>query len=70
MHETHKAQAEAEGVKRNALMPFKGNDGIEPVVLYFMSKKTEIANVRLALVCKKNGLDAEALSERIKELYV
>jgi len=66
----HLMQAEAEKVKRAALMPYKGNDGIEPVVLYFMSKKTEIANVRLALVCKKNGLDAQTLSERVKELYV
>lgn len=46
------------------------NDGIEPLIAYFLAKKTEISNVRLILVGLKAGLTPSVISERLKESYV
>ena len=47
-------------------MPF----GYEPLVGYLWAKEIEIKNIRLVLVGKINRLPAEAIRERIRDVYI
>lgn len=60
----------AEEYKRQTLVVGKNNFTVEPVICYFMSKLTEIDNIRTVLICVKNGVDKEKVKEKVKELYV
>ncbi len=60
----------AEDYKRQTLVAGKNNFTVEPVICYFMSKLTEIDNIRTILICVKNGVDKETVKEKVKELYV
>jgi len=53
-------------LKRGKWMPF----GLEPLVGYLWAKEIEIKNIRLILVGKINKLPAEAIRERIRDVYV
>ncbi|MEG1711105.1 MAG: hypothetical protein RR316_04800, partial [Clostridia bacterium] len=63
-------QKEAFLLKRNVLLPYIYNDGLEPLIIYYLNKKVEISNVRLTLICKKGGILPSVITERLKELYV
>lgn len=57
--------------KKNLLAPMRNNnDGIEPLVAYFLAKQAETENVRLILVCLKNGAQKEEITKRLRESYV
>ncbi|MFO7637196.1 MAG: V-type ATPase subunit [Clostridia bacterium] len=43
--------------------------GIEPVIGYMMGKETEIGNVRIIMVGKINGIDRDAIRERLRLGY-
>lgn len=53
-------------LKEGKLVPF----GIEPLVGYLWAKEIEAKNIRIALVGKINKLPAEAIRERIRDVYV
>ncbi len=58
-------------IKKKILTPYKNDmETVYPLVNYFMSKKTEIENLRWILVGVKNGVKEEVIKSRIKELYV
>jgi V/A-type H+-transporting ATPase subunit C len=42
---------------------------IEPLIYYYLSKKTEIENIRLILTCKKNKVDKKMIYQRLRENY-
>ncbi len=44
--------------------------GISPLVAYYFACDSEIKTVRIILSCKKNGIDNDAIRERVRELYV
>ncbi len=44
--------------------------GLEPLVGYLWAKEIEIKNIRLVLVGKINKLPAEAIRERIRDVYI
>lgn len=44
--------------------------GVEPILAYYLAKENEIRNLRILLVCKKNGTSVETITERMRELYV
>lgn len=44
--------------------------GLNPVVAYYYAKNTETKNVRIILSSKESGVPKEAISERVRELYV
>lgn len=44
--------------------------GLEPLVGYLWAKEIEIKNIRLILVGKINKLPAEAIRERIRDVYI
>ncbi len=44
--------------------------GVEPLVGYLWAKEIEIKNIRIVLVGKINGLPAESIRERIRNVYV
>lgn len=44
--------------------------GIEPLVGYIWAKEIEIKNIRIVMVGKINKLPAEAIRERIRDVYV
>lgn len=41
-----------------------------PAAAYFLARQNEIAMVRIILSAKRNGLDVEAVQERLREMYV
>jgi V/A-type H+/Na+-transporting ATPase subunit C len=53
-------------LKQGKWMPF----GFEPLVGYLWAKEIEIKNIRLVLVGKINRLPAEAIRERIRNVYI
>lgn len=53
-------------LKQGKWMPF----GFEPLVGYLWAKEIEIKNIRLVLVGKINRLPAEAIRERIRDVYI
>lgn len=53
-------------LKQAKWMPF----GYEPLVGYLWAKEIEIKNIRLVLVGKINRLPAEAIRERIRDVYI
>ena len=58
-------------IKKKILTPYKNDmETVYPLVNYFMSKKTEIENLRWILVCVKNNVKEDVIKSRIKELYV
>ena len=67
----YKAEAEIYRIKREVIIRGKDDlDTIVPLAAYFLTKKNEIANLRLILVCKKGGIDNAVIRERLKEGYV
>ncbi len=60
----------AADMKRQPLADNKNNFTVEPVICYYLSKITEIDNIRMILICVKNRVDKEYVKDRIKELYV
>lgn len=44
--------------------------GIDPVAAYYLSKETEIRNIRIILICKNCGASKETITERMRALYV
>lgn len=44
--------------------------GIDPLVAYFFAKQAEIKSVRIIISCKQIELPAEAIRERVREIYV
>lgn len=44
--------------------------GIDPLVAYFFAKQAEIKSVRIIISCKQIKLPAEAIRERVREIYV
>lgn len=71
----HKPLVNAElaclNTKKQILTPYKNDmESVFPLVNYFMSKKTEIENIRWILVGVKNKVEEEIIKTRIKELYV
>ncbi len=44
--------------------------GIAPLIAYYFAVDAEVKTVRIILSCKKNGIDAESIRERVRELYV
>lgn len=56
---------------KNILKPYNlNNDKITPLINYYLSKTTEIDNLRMILMCLKNKIDSTTIKQRIKELYV
>ncbi|MGM0688570.1 MAG: V-type ATP synthase subunit C [Bacillota bacterium] len=53
-------------LKKGKWTPF----GLEPLVGYLWAKEIEIKNIRLILVGKINKLPAEAIRERIRDVYI
>ncbi len=53
-------------LKQGKWVPF----GIEPLVGYLWAKEIEIKNIRIVLVGKINKLPAEAIRERIRDVYI
>jgi V/A-type H+-transporting ATPase subunit C len=53
-------------LKQGKWMPF----GFEALVGYLWAKEIEIKNIRLVLVGKINRLPAEAIRERIRNVYI
>ncbi|MGM0651178.1 MAG: V-type ATP synthase subunit C [Bacillota bacterium] len=53
-------------LKRSKWTPF----GLDPLVGYLWAKEIEIKNIRLVLVGKINQLPAEAIRERIRDVYI
>ena len=67
----YKAEAEIYRIKREVIIRGKDDlDTIVPLAAYFLTKKNEIANLRLILVCKKGGIDNAVIRERLKAGYV
>lgn len=44
--------------------------GADPVTAYYYAKKAETDNVRIILSAKAGGVPAEAISERVRDMYV
>lgn len=44
--------------------------GLAPLAAYFVARDTEIKNVRILLSCKRLGMPAEQIRERMRESYV
>ncbi len=44
--------------------------GLEPVIAYLLAKENEIRNLRIILTGKINRLPAEAIRERLRDVYV
>lgn len=44
--------------------------GLAPLVAYYIARDTEIKNIRILLSCKRLGLPAEQIRERLREAYV
>lgn len=44
--------------------------GIAPLIAYYFAVDAEVKTVRIVLSCKKNGIDAESIRERVRLLYV
>ncbi len=42
----------------------------EPIIAYVFAKENEAKILRMVLSCKKNGIDAEVIKERVRETYV
>ncbi len=53
-------------LKQGKWTPF----GVEPLIGYLWAKEIEIKNIRLVLVGKINKLPAEAIRERIRDVYI
>jgi V/A-type H+/Na+-transporting ATPase subunit C len=53
-------------LKKGKWKPF----GLEPLVGYLWAKEIEIKNIRLVLVGKINKLPAEAIRERLRDVYI
>ncbi len=53
-------------LKQGKWIPF----GLEPLVGYLWAKEIEIKNIRIVLVGKINKLPAEAIRERIRDVYI
>lgn len=60
----------AEEMKRQTLLVGKENFTAEPVICYFLSKTTEIDNIRTIMICLKNNVSKQYLKQAVKELYV
>lgn len=61
----------ASNAKRNMVIAYKYHDlTIEPLINYYLSKKTEIDNLRLVLVSVKSNIQKETVKSLIRELYV
>jgi V/A-type H+-transporting ATPase subunit C len=57
--------------KRDILIEHKNDtDGIVPLVVYLLAKRTEIENLRLVLICLKNKTAQDKIITRLRELYV
>lgn len=57
--------------KQKLFTPHKNEiETVMPILCYFMSKRTEIGNLRLILVCLKNKVEAGQIKNKLKELYV
>lgn len=66
-----KSQAYAADYKKKIIARAKDNiEGIEPLVYYYLGKSTETENIRLILVCLKNGVDKQQIVKRLRESYV
>lgn len=66
-----KSEALALNCKKNLIAPDRhNNDGIEPLVNYYLAKQTEAENIRLILVCLKNCVRKEEIEKRLRESYV
>lgn len=59
-----------ENLKRQALSAGKDSFSAEPVICYFLSKTTEIDNIRTVMICIKNNIDKGYLKQTLKELYI
>lgn len=60
----------ADNYIKDILKPYNlHNDKITPLINYYFSKKIEIDNVRLILMCLKNNVESSVITERLKELY-
>lgn len=44
--------------------------GLAPLVSYYVARDSEIKNIRILLSCKRLGLPAEQIRERMREAYV
>ncbi|NLK86349.1 MAG: V-type ATP synthase subunit C [Clostridiaceae bacterium] len=44
--------------------------GVEPLIAYLFAKEAEIRNVRMIMTGKINGLPADMIRERLREVYV
>ncbi|MDR2687307.1 MAG: V-type ATPase subunit [Oscillospiraceae bacterium] len=44
--------------------------GVEPVAAYWLAREAEVKNVRIAMACRRNGVPAEEIRERVRLLYV
>lgn len=44
--------------------------GLAPLVAYYVARDSEIKNIRILLSCKRLGLPAEQIRERMREAYV
>ncbi len=65
------AEIMSANMKKNIITPHKNEmESVTPLIAYFLSKKTEIDNIRWILVCKKNKVDETTIKQRLKELYV
>lgn len=56
-------------LKRDTLIEQKDSNTVETVICYYLSKLTEIDNIRMILIGIKNGLSKDVIKEMIKELY-
>lgn len=66
-----KSETYALNFKNNIIAPYRNNlDGIEPLISYYLAKQTETENVRLILVCLKNGVPRGEIKKRLRDLYV
>lgn len=43
--------------------------GPEPIIAYYIAKEMEFLNIRVIMFCKHNGVDAEVIKERIRDVY-
>lgn len=56
---------------KDVLQPHKSElNTILPFITYFLSKTTEIDNVKMVLTCIANNVDSALIKLRLKELYV
>ena len=44
--------------------------GLAPLIAYYVARDAEIKNIRILLSCKRLGLPADQIRERMREAYV